>query len=181
MKKYNPRYYHSTTLLKKKAKNQKNSCKKVTKNNTLCYTIYTICVVPRIMIGANDILTEGGLKFCLPYYIMTPFLNDEERVNLKKLTTICLLLLCICLLAGCSCRHSWENATCDTPQTCRFCQETTGEPLAHNWVDATCQEPKHGSQHKFFSGGIKNDRQKKQNPFAAVYVDPDPCAGRMRL
>ena len=121
MKKYNPRYYHSTTLLKKKAKNQKNSCKKVTKNNTLCYTIYTICVVPRIMIGAKDILTEGGLKFCL-------------------------LLLCICLIAGCSCRHSWENATCDTPQTCRFCQETTGEPLAHNWVTATCQEPKHCSQ-----------------------------------
>lgn len=67
-------------------------------------------------------------------------------MKLKKLTTICLLLLCICLLAGCSCRHSWENATCDTPQTCRFCQETTGEPLAHNWVDATCQEPKHCSQ-----------------------------------
>ena len=62
---------------------------------------------------------------------------------MKKLTAFCLLLICICLLAGCSCKHEWEEATCTTPRICRLCQETAGEPLAHNWMDATCEEPKH--------------------------------------
>lgn len=62
---------------------------------------------------------------------------------MKKFTVIFQLLLCICLLAGCSCKHEWEKATCTVPQTCRLCQETTGEPMGHSWVEATCEEPKH--------------------------------------
>ncbi len=38
--------------------------------------------------------------------------------------------------------HDWENATCETPNTCERCGETEGDPLGHDWVDATCTEPK---------------------------------------
>lgn len=62
---------------------------------------------------------------------------------MKKTSIFFILLLCICLLAGCSCRHEWEEASCTTPKTCRLCKKTTGEPLEHNWTEATCEEPRH--------------------------------------
>lgn len=61
---------------------------------------------------------------------------------MKRFTTIFLFLFCTCLLAGCSCKHAWEEATCTAPQTCSLCKETTGEPLGHSWNDATCDAPK---------------------------------------
>ena len=62
---------------------------------------------------------------------------------MKRISAIVCLLLCICLLAGCSCSHEWEEATCTNAKTCRLCQETEGEPLEHSWAEATCTEPKH--------------------------------------
>lgn len=61
---------------------------------------------------------------------------------MKRISAIFILLLCICLLAGCSCSHKWEDATCAAPKTCSLCQETIGEPLEHSWTDATCKAPK---------------------------------------
>ena len=54
---------------------------------------------------------------------------------------VCLLpamLLCLLTLAGCGCRHQWEDADCVVPSTCALCGETQGEALGHRWADATC-------------------------------------------
>lgn len=72
-------------------------------------------------------------------------------MTVKRISALTVLLLILCVLAGCSgtgketaaCAHEWENATCTAAQTCRLCNETVGEPLEHNWEEATCQEPKH--------------------------------------
>lgn len=61
---------------------------------------------------------------------------------MKKISAIFILLICICLLAGCSCNHEWEEATCTTAKTCRLCQKTEGEALEHDWTEATCAEPR---------------------------------------
>lgn len=52
------------------------------------------------------------------------------------------LLLCLSLLTGCGCRHTWAEADCVTPRTCSECGETEGEPLGHSWAEATCQVPR---------------------------------------
>lgn len=38
--------------------------------------------------------------------------------------------------------HSWAEATCETPRTCRLCGITTGEKGGHKWSNATCTTPK---------------------------------------
>lgn len=38
--------------------------------------------------------------------------------------------------------HSWQNATCSTPQTCTTCGETTGQATGHQWLDATYDHPR---------------------------------------
>jgi len=38
--------------------------------------------------------------------------------------------------------HSWEIATCTTPQTCSGCGETIGSASGHQWVEATYDAPK---------------------------------------
>lgn len=71
---------------------------------------------------------------------------------MKKISALIILLLSLCILAGCSntsemenaaCTHEWEDATCTAAQTCRLCNETEGEPLEHSWTEATCQAAKH--------------------------------------
>lgn len=52
------------------------------------------------------------------------------------------LVLCLCLLTACSCKHEWEEASCSAPRTCKLCQETEGEALGHSWAEATCAAPK---------------------------------------
>lgn len=39
------------------------------------------------------------------------------------------------------CIHSWAEATCVLPKTCRICGATEGDALGHNWNRATCTEP----------------------------------------
>lgn len=62
--------------------------------------------------------------------------------------------------------HSWVEASCEAPKSCRFCDTTEGEalghllaggvcsrcgfnesekPCEHNWVEATCADPKYCS------------------------------------
>ena len=40
------------------------------------------------------------------------------------------------------CSHSWEDATCTEPKTCKTCGITEGSEAAHNWKSATCKTPK---------------------------------------
>lgn len=58
------------------------------------------------------------------------------------LVMLCVLVLGIALLTGCSCKHEWKDATCDAPKTCAKCGETEGEALTHKWVDADCENAK---------------------------------------
>ena len=61
---------------------------------------------------------------------------------MKRMIGWIVLVLCLCVLAGCECRHEWIDATCTAPKTCTKCGITEGEVLWHNWRDATCTEPK---------------------------------------
>ncbi len=61
---------------------------------------------------------------------------------MKKIFGLIMIVLCLCVLAGCECRHEWIDATCTAPKTCSKCGITEGETLWHNWKDATCTDPK---------------------------------------
>ena len=52
------------------------------------------------------------------------------------------LLIIALMLTGCSCRHEWNDASCDLPKTCSLCAETEGNALGHSWQDAACETPK---------------------------------------
>ncbi|MBQ9768395.1 MAG: hypothetical protein IJW37_09865 [Lachnospiraceae bacterium] len=52
-----------------------------------------------------------------------------------------MMLLGGVLLAGCSCEHAWQEATCTTPATCEVCGTTEGEALTHDFMVATCAQP----------------------------------------
>lgn len=60
----------------------------------------------------------------------------------KAATLLTVMILCLSLLAGCSCRHEWTDATCTAPRICALCGETEGEALGHTWAEATCEAPK---------------------------------------
>lgn len=51
------------------------------------------------------------------------------------------LLVCLFVLAGCSCKHQWTGPDCVTAKTCAECQATEGKPLGHDWTDASCEIP----------------------------------------
>lgn len=59
----------------------------------------------------------------------------------KKITALLPALICVLALTGCQCNHEWDEANCQTPKTCRICQQTEGTVLGHDWQAATCQEP----------------------------------------
>jgi hypothetical protein len=61
---------------------------------------------------------------------------------MKRLISILLLVLCVAILAGCQCEHTWVEASCEVPKTCSQCQKTDGAPLGHTWRAATCKAPK---------------------------------------
>lgn len=61
-----------------------------------------------------------------------------------------LVTTCLCACGGepaveapdfvCAGGHSWENATCEAPQTCSVCGITVGESR-HSWQGAACDTP----------------------------------------
>lgn len=55
-------------------------------------------------------------------------------------SVVYLLVICSILLSGCSCRHEWIAASCDTPKTCANCGNIEGSALGHKWEDATCSK-----------------------------------------
>ena len=38
--------------------------------------------------------------------------------------------------------HSYYDASCTTPKTCKICGETLGEAKGHSWMEADCYNPK---------------------------------------
>lgn len=60
----------------------------------------------------------------------------------KRLIYVCEIILVLGMLSGCCLKHDWQEATCETPRTCKLCGETEGEPLGHQWVEATCETAK---------------------------------------
>lgn len=38
--------------------------------------------------------------------------------------------------------HTWKEATCTEPETCKKCGMTKGKKEGHEWIEATCTEPK---------------------------------------
>lgn len=65
---------------------------------------------------------------------------------MKKITRLILsMILCIVLLAGCSCKHEWTAPNCISPAVCSKCGETQGEALGHQYVEATCTQPRYCS------------------------------------
>lgn len=60
----------------------------------------------------------------------------------KRILIFLSCLLCLVLMAGCSCQHEWSEATCTAPKTCKLCQMQEGESLGHSWVSADCETPK---------------------------------------
>lgn len=60
----------------------------------------------------------------------------------KNFLILLFVLVCMALLAGCSCRHDWRKATCTAPKTCTQCAATEGSALGHSWKEADCTAPK---------------------------------------
>ncbi len=50
--------------------------------------------------------------------------------------------------------HSWTSASCTAPKTCSTCTATEGNALGHNWKDASCEAPKTCSQCGATEGNI---------------------------
>lgn len=69
--------------------------------------------------------------------------------NKKKIIIISAVgvtVLAAVLVLTLVCFHSWTDATCDAPMTCKKCGKTKGEALSHEWIAATCKEAKHCSR-----------------------------------
>lgn len=60
----------------------------------------------------------------------------------KRILALPVILLFTALLASCSCQHTWQEATCETPKFCTNCEVTEGEALGHSWKEADCTTPK---------------------------------------
>lgn len=56
----------------------------------------------------------------------------------KKMILLVIAVICVMALSGCKCKHQWQAATCDTPQTCAKCNEVSGVANGHKWQEATC-------------------------------------------
>ena len=62
---------------------------------------------------------------------------------MKKILSVFLIIFLLAsLMSGCGCKHEWEDATCEAPETCENCGKTRGETGSHKWKDATCAKPK---------------------------------------
>lgn len=68
---------------------------------------------------------------------------EEKDMNLihKRLRVMLTVVLFATLLAGCSCKHTWQESTCLAPRTCTRCGETEGKVRAHEWGSTDCRDP----------------------------------------
>ncbi len=49
----------------------------------------------------------------------------------KRILLVAFFAVILCILGGCSCKHTWVDANCTTAKTCSKCQETEGAALGH--------------------------------------------------
>ncbi|MBR2885013.1 MAG: hypothetical protein IKL42_00315 [Clostridia bacterium] len=69
---------------------------------------------------------------------------------MKRVFSIALILFVLFMCSACNskeptkqiCKHEWQDATCETPVTCKVCSETAGNAIGHQWQDATCTTAK---------------------------------------
>lgn len=54
---------------------------------------------------------------------------------MKRILFYAALIALLLTTAGCSCKHEWIEANCDTAKTCTICNEISGEPLGHQFTD----------------------------------------------
>ena len=91
-----------------------------------------------------------GGKICVHHcFAKSIFLITEKEElrkgiieKMKKYVITALLVLFCCTLSACGCKHTWDNATCQTPKTCSQCGATEGDVAEHQWTDATCVAPR---------------------------------------
>ncbi len=50
----------------------------------------------------------------------------------KGMLLVACFAVILCILGGCSCKHTWVDANCTTAKTCSKCQETDGTALDHS-------------------------------------------------
>ena len=73
-------------------------------------------------------------------------MKNKKRVVIIAASAVGAAALAVVLVLTLVCFHSWADATCDAPMTCRKCGRTKGEALSHEWIAATCKEAKHCSR-----------------------------------
>ncbi len=49
----------------------------------------------------------------------------------KRILLVACVAVILCILSGCSCKHTWVEANCTTAKTCSKCQQTEGTALGH--------------------------------------------------
>ena len=69
--------------------------------------------------------------------------NEAKKKNKKKYILVICVILFLFFVFSDNCNHSWQDATCESPTTCKLCGKTKGKPLNHEWIEATCKLPKH--------------------------------------
>ena len=62
---------------------------------------------------------------------------------MKKILLIVLCVVLLVSLASCGCKHEWEEATCEKPQTCSKCGKQQGEPKHQFSEEWTVTEDEH--------------------------------------
>lgn len=62
--------------------------------------------------------------------------------KMKRIAVMIVGMLLTTSLVGCGHKHTWKEATCETPRICTECGETEGEPIGHNYTEATCESPR---------------------------------------
>ena len=74
--------------------------------------------------------------------------SQETNGNGKKLpkwpfimSGIIIVIYLISIISSSVCFHSWVDANCTSPKTCKKCGETEGKELGHKWSEITCAAP----------------------------------------
>ena len=70
----------------------------------------------------------------------------KSKKKIIIVSAVGVAVLTVVMVLTLVCFHSWTDATCDTPMTCKKCGKTKGEALSHEWIAATCKEAKHCSR-----------------------------------
>ena len=88
------------------------------------------------------------LTFLLWYVIIELYENTygKGKSNMKKIFPLFFLLIISALmLFSCTddteCTHSWQAATCTSPETCELCGEVRGTPTEHDIVKQSVIAP----------------------------------------